>query len=187
MTSLLSARAQLVKVSPYLHLHLHIPRCPRPCPHRPHPVRTLSHTPSALKDAPRKPEPADKTDYNASPFASPEHTHYPRVTANDLEHSPSHTPPRSVTMLVRDFIEDSLYNPHYGYFTKQATIFEAPEPIRFEELRDAAEFEEVVARRYQAYGEDTQGPGKQLWHTPTELFKVRILSDVSDLTFDGRA
>ncbi|KAF8159569.1 S-adenosyl-L-methionine-dependent methyltransferase [Crassisporium funariophilum] len=76
-------------------------------------------------------------------------------------------------MLVRDFIEDSLYNPNYGYFPKQATIFDAKDTtFDYSTFRDSAEFQEDVARKYAAYGKDKHdGPGRQLWHTPTELFK----------------
>ncbi|OBZ73669.1 NADH dehydrogenase [ubiquinone] complex I, assembly factor 7 [Grifola frondosa] len=74
-------------------------------------------------------------------------------------------------MLVRDFIEDSLYNPHYGYFPKQATIFTSSETIDFASLRNGTHFQQEVAKRYAAYGLDTDGPGRQIWHTPTELFK----------------
>jgi hypothetical protein len=106
--------------------------------------------------------------FNDAPNA--EHVNYKRVTANDLE---SHrTPPKRVKMLVRDYIEDSLYNPHYGYFSKQATIVTSPKNIDFGALRDSTEFQEEVARRYTSYGRDEAGPGKQLWHTPTEIFKV---------------
>ncbi|KAL9713453.1 hypothetical protein Ac2012v2_003063 [Leucoagaricus gongylophorus] len=82
-------------------------------------------------------------------------------------------PPTGVRMLARDFIEDSLYNPHYGYFPRQAIIFDTQaSPFDFNKLRDSAEFQEQVAKRYAAYGTDKHhGPGKQLWHTPTELFK----------------
>ncbi|EEB97716.1 hypothetical protein MPER_02910, partial [Moniliophthora perniciosa FA553] len=70
-------------------------------------------------------------------------------------------------MLARDFIEDSLYNPHYGYFSKKATIFNwSDKPFEFGHIRDATEFDSMVARRYASYEEE-----KQLWHTPTELFK----------------
>lgn len=106
--------------------------------------------------------------------ADPEHVSFRRVTANDLEHL--RTPPTRVKMLVRDFIEDSLYNPHYGYFPKQVTIFTSHEqPIDFGRMRDGAEFQEEVAARYQAYGKDAEdGPGRQIWHTPTELFQVSL-------------
>ena len=101
---------------------------------------------------------------------NPEHTNYKRVTSNDLE--AFKRPPRRVKMLVRDYIEDSLYNPHYGYFSKRATIVTSPKHIDFASLRDSVDFQEEVARRYVSYGKDESGPGKQLWHTPTEIFKV---------------
>lgn len=79
------------------------------------------------------------------------------------------TPPRRVKMLVRDYIEDSLYNPNYGYFSKNATIFgDRTKPIDFNALRDSAEFTSEVGKSYAEYRHDTQ-----LWHTPTELFRVR--------------
>lgn len=104
-----------------------------------------------------------------------DHVNYELVTANDLE---SYTkPPNRVKMLVRDFIEDSLYNPNYGYFPHQATIFTSSKSrLDFPSFRDSVEFQNEVASRYTAYGgEDQDGPGKQLWHTPTELFKVRTI------------
>ncbi len=111
----------------------------------------------------------DKISFSDIPDA--EHVKYKRVTANDLERE--HEPPRRVKMLVRDFIEDSLYNPNYGYFAKQATIYTALEPIDFSAVRNSTHFDAEVSKRYASYGEDGEGPGKQLWHTPTELFKVR--------------
>lgn len=80
-------------------------------------------------------------------------------------------------MLVRDFIEDSLYNPNYGYFPKQVTIFNSSSnSIDFGRMRNGTEFQEEVASRYHAYGEDAvEGPGRQIWHTPTELFQVRVV------------
>ena len=120
--------------------------------------------------------PKDRFNYNAEVFfdeaPDPEHMAYMRVTSNDLEKYTK--PPTRVKMLVRDFIEDSLYNPHYGYFPQQATIFtSAGEPINFRAVRDSVEFQNEVARRYSTYGTDSEGPGRQIWHTPTELFKVR--------------
>ena len=112
----------------------------------------------------------DKVSFDDIPDS--EHVNYRRVTANDLEHE--RHPPRRVKMLVRDFIEDSLYNPNYGYFSKQVNIFTAAEPINFNALRNMTEFEAEVTKRYAAYGEDGDGPGTQLWHTPTELLKVSL-------------
>jgi len=118
----------------------------------------------------------DKINYNSEVFFNerpdPHHTDYTRVTANDLECYTS--PPRGVKMLVRDFIEDSLYNPNYGYFPKQVTIFTSSDTaIDFTALRHSVEFQNEVSKRYSAYGADENGPGRQIWHTPTELFKVK--------------
>ena len=118
----------------------------------------------------------DRINYNDrfsfSDAPDSEHVNYKRVTANDLENE--REPPRRVKMLVRDFIEDSLYNSHYGYFSKQATIFSALEPIDFASVKNSTAFDAEVVKRYASYGEDGEGPGKQLWHTPTELFKVSL-------------
>ncbi|KAJ8094444.1 hypothetical protein PM082_010878 [Marasmius tenuissimus] len=115
------------------------------------------------------PEPSDKWNYNRSSLFDPSSTDYStfkRVTSNDLAKETS--PPREVKMLARDFIEDSLYNPHYGYFSKKATIFDWSDdaPFEFGAMHDSAEFDANVARRYASYEAE-----KQLWHTPTELFK----------------
>jgi hypothetical protein len=123
----------------------------------------------------RKPsdEPTDKWNYNQNVFNSDVHRDLRLVNANILENETK--PPLGVKMLVRDFIEDSLYNPNYGYFPKQATIFNAKDTtFDFPSLRDSSEFQEEVGAKYAAYGADKHdGPGRQLWHTPTELFKVR--------------
>lgn len=126
-----------------------------------------------------KPEaPPDRWNYNSSSLlegdakSQVELASYTLVDANELEKCT--TPPREVKMLVRDWIEDSLYNPNYGYFPKQAVIFDTQHTtFDFEKLRDSVEFQVEVSRQYAAYGADTlQGPGRQIWHTPTELFKV---------------
>jgi len=127
----------------------------------------------------------DKLNYNSDVyFEEPpgDHVNYDVVTANDLEgHT---TPPKCVKMLVRDFVEDSLYNPNYGYFPHQATIFTPYDNnINFGSLRDSVEFQIEVAKRYAVYGSDEDiGPGKQLWHTPTELFKASFTSALAHLS-----
>ncbi|CAI4219257.1 unnamed protein product [Parascedosporium putredinis] len=99
---------------------------------------------------------------------------FPMVTANDLR---SHKQrPRRVKMLLRDFVEDSLYNPHYGYFSKEAVIFSPGEPFNFSAMRDNIEFFSDLSRRYTEFEDqldEAEGPNptRQLWHTPTELFR----------------
>lgn len=142
---------------------------------------TTSSTPWSDRPPSRK---IDREKFNFNPEVAfsadvpQEYLSYPLVTSNDLAKSFT-TPPTRVRMLIRDFIEDALYNPHYGYFSKQATIFTAPEEenegFDFSSFKDTAHFEAAVARRYVECGSSSasDGPGKQIWHTPTELFKVR--------------
>ncbi|KZT25250.1 DUF185-domain-containing protein [Neolentinus lepideus HHB14362 ss-1] len=124
----------------------------------------------------RNPDDIHKDKFNYNPEVSfteepnVEHVQYPTVTANDLESRD--TPPTEVRMLVRDFIEDSLYNPNYGYFPRQAVILDPPSAgFDFPSLRNVVQFEKKVTEKYISYGYDTSGPGRQIWHTPTELFK----------------
>lgn len=70
---------------------------------------------------------------------------------------------------------DSLYNPHYGYFSKQAVIFTPGEPFSFPSVRDELEFHTLLSRRYAEFEDalDAKQPSdtRQLWYTPTELFR----------------
>ncbi|OAA54468.1 COG1565 domain protein [Cordyceps fumosorosea ARSEF 2679] len=111
--------------------------------------------------------PEDRTD---------EFEKYPYISADELKQRTER--PRKVKMLLRDFIEDSLYNPAYGYFSKQAVIFSPGEPFDFNAMRDEIEFQAAVGRRYtefedalDAASETGPDPTRQLWHTPTELFR----------------
>lgn len=101
--------------------------------------------------------------YNYDVFAGePEEQHYsfPLVTAGEL--AQSKTRPRGVRMLARDFIHDSLYNPHYGYFSRQAVLL--PESgdrgmlggFPFRNIRNDAEFMRAVQERYLAFEERYQ-------------------------------
>ncbi|WWC58510.1 uncharacterized protein I303_101053 [Kwoniella dejecticola CBS 10117] len=134
---------------------------------------------SSPSDTPKR---RDKERYNYNTSLSfsespdPDHVHWRRVTAAEL--TSRKEPPTRVKMLVRDFIDDSLYNPNYGYFSRNATIFTPPkEGFDFTSFADTAAFQEAVAERYEKeYGLEpttgqTGGLGRQVWHTPTELFK----------------
>jgi SAM-dependent MidA family methyltransferase len=78
-------------------------------------------------------------------------------------------------MLMRDFIEDSLYNPHYGYFSKNVSIFSSGAPFEFNQIKDEPEFERILGERYTQFEDQLDAveynEARQLWHTPTELFK----------------
>ncbi|KAL2862045.1 amidase signature enzyme [Aspergillus pseudodeflectus] len=78
-------------------------------------------------------------------------------------------------MLTREFIDDSLYNPYYGYFSKHATIFSPGEPFDFNNIEDGPAFHRMLGERYTEFEDllDEKRPdeARQLWHTPTELFR----------------
>ncbi|KAL2831783.1 amidase signature domain-containing protein [Aspergillus cavernicola] len=87
-------------------------------------------------------------------------------------------------MLTRDFIDGELcllkllpllYNPHYGYFSKHATIFSPGEPFDFNNIEDGPAFHRMLGERYTEFEDilDEKRPdeARQLWHTPTELFR----------------
>ncbi|KAF8246947.1 DUF185-domain-containing protein [Wilcoxina mikolae CBS 423.85] len=98
---------------------------------------------------------------------------YPMVTA--LQLSKRRERPKRVKMLVRDYIDDALYNPHYGYFSKHAVIFETAKPFNFSAMKDEMEFQKQLAEEYTRFedklDQEEPNPARQLWHTPTELFK----------------
>ncbi|KAF2966063.1 hypothetical protein GQX73_g7515 [Xylaria multiplex] len=104
---------------------------------------------------------------------SEEYKKYPTVTANDLRSRRER--PRKVKMLMRDFIEDSLYNPHYGYFSKQVVIFSPGEPFNFNQLPDEPAFYAQLGQRYTEFEDALDAKEhddtRQLWHTPTEMFR----------------
>lgn len=147
----------------------------------------------------------------------PEVLTFRRVTARDLVRRED--PPKKVTMLVRDYIDDHLYNvrhrvspscfpmltalqPQYGYFSSPSLEIFSTNQVHgydFSQFRSSLHFTKELALRYDEYREleqaehrarnvavaqsrdmdepfpeiqREQGESKQIWHTPTELFKV---------------
>ncbi|PYI24862.1 COG1565 domain protein [Aspergillus indologenus CBS 114.80] len=98
---------------------------------------------------------------------------YPMVTAKELRHHRER--PRQVKMWGREFIDDSLYNLQYGYFSQHATIFSPGEPFIFNDIADGPAFHTMLRNRYTEFEDrlDEAEPdvARQLWHTPTELFQ----------------
>lgn len=104
-----------------------------------------------------------RVQYNVDHFSTEpaeEHYNLPLVTAQDL--AASSTRPKSVRMLARDFIHDSLYNPAYGYFSRHAVLLpDTADPANmvsnqwdFSKFRSEKAFAAAVQARYQDF-EDT--------------------------------
>lgn len=68
-----------------------------------------------------------------------------------LQHRPTKT-----KMLASDFIEDSLYNPHYGYFSKEVEIFHNDKPFDYNNIEDVDGFMDAWQKAYSKY--DQQKP-----------------------------
>lgn len=70
---------------------------------------------------------------------------------------------------------DSLYNPNYGYFPKQAVIFNPGDAFDFNNIRDELDFQKLLGQRYTEFEDKLDdreyNETRQLWHTPTELFR----------------
>lgn len=64
------------------------------------------------------------------------------------------TRPMSVKMLSSDFIDDSLYNANYGYFAKEAVIFQPDNPFDYKHLAGKDEFMQKWLEAYEKYDKD---------------------------------
>lgn len=76
---------------------------------------------------------------------------YPQTNSAKLarfKHRPS-----KVKMLASDFIEDSLYNPHYGYFSKEVEIFKPEKPFDYNNIDDIDDFMDHWQKSYSRYDE----------------------------------
>lgn len=76
---------------------------------------------------------------------------FPKTTSQKLTRQNSR--PKKVKMLTSDFIEDSLYNPNYGYFSKQVEIFHPDQPFDYQNIQDADEFMDHWEKAYAKYDE----------------------------------
>lgn len=73
--------------------------------------------------------------------------------------------------LVRQFIDDCLYNPEMGYFNRIVNIFDSGQvPIDFNSLKDQDAYAWHLHRMYRQQSREDE-EYYQLWHTPSELFK----------------
>ncbi len=66
--------------------------------------------------------------------------------------------PKRVKMLTSDFIEDSLYHPDYGYFSKQVEIFHTNKPFNYGDITDVDDFMSHWKNEYNIYAKDDKEP-----------------------------
>lgn len=75
-------------------------------------------------------------------------------TTNPTKLNKRATRPTSVKMLTSDFIDDSLYNVNYGYFSKEATIFQPDRPFDYNHLAGQDEFMQKWLQAYDKYDQE---------------------------------
>lgn len=159
-------------------------------PHSSRPSRSFSSTPhhAFIPQVAIEPAAWNPRQFSMPPEKFKELEKYPMVTADGLRTRQKR--PRRVKMLLRDFVDgesrgtrsieltsgsDSLYNPQYGYFSKHAVIFSSDEPFHFNKIKNESHFFRLLSQKYRDFEDalDYKEPNdaRQLWHTPTELFK----------------
>lgn len=79
---------------------------------------------------------------------------YPLTTSAKMARSKHR--PRKTKMLASDFIEDSLYNPNYGYFSKEVEIFHNEKPFDYNNIEDVDQFMEEWGKAYSKYDEENK-------------------------------
>lgn len=95
------------------------------------------------------------------PFAtrSPQDVYNTFPSTNSAKLARSKHRPTRVKMLASDFIEDSLYNPHYGYFSLEVEIFHPDKPFDYNNIDDVDAFMDLWQQAYRKY--DDESPQKR--------------------------
>ncbi|KAK6204346.1 S-adenosyl-L-methionine-dependent methyltransferase [Scheffersomyces amazonensis] len=74
---------------------------------------------------------------------------YPRTNSDTLARLKIR--PKGVKLTTSNFIEDSLYNPNYGYFSHQVNIYQPDKPFDYNNIQDIDEFMETWNQSYAKY------------------------------------
>ncbi|KAK6453584.1 S-adenosyl-L-methionine-dependent methyltransferase [Scheffersomyces xylosifermentans] len=74
---------------------------------------------------------------------------YPLTNSDKLARSIHR--PKKVKMSTSDFIEDSLYNPNYGYFSQEVNIYQPDTPFDYNNIKDIDEFMDSWQKSYAKY------------------------------------
>lgn len=84
---------------------------------------------------------------------------YPMINSKKLGRNG--TRPRKVKMAVSDFIEDSLYNPQYGYFSMEVEIFHNDKPFDYHNIKDVDDFMDTWQKAYVKYDNEQVAPQRK--------------------------
>ncbi|KAK6465053.1 S-adenosyl-L-methionine-dependent methyltransferase [Scheffersomyces coipomensis] len=80
--------------------------------------------------------------------------------------------PKGVKMTTANFIEDSLYNPNYGYFSREVNIYQPDKPFDYNNIEDIDDFMENWNQSYKKYDNSLESAPKQYQNKNTGVTKV---------------
>lgn len=103
---------------------------------------------------------------------------YPLTNAAKL--NKRSTRPLSVKMLTGDFIDDSLYNVNYGYFSKEAVIFQPDRPFDYNHLAGKDEFMQKWLEAYDKYDEEKAKTALQVIQRPNKKTQGKTTNSKTD-------
>lgn len=94
--------------------------------------------------------------------------------------------PLSVKMLSSDFIEDSLYNVNYGYFSKEVVIFQPDKAFDYNHLAGQDEFMQQWLQAYDKYDQDKANT-LQVIKRPVHNSKTSDIKDKGAILEENKA
>lgn len=108
---------------------------------------------------------------------------FPQTTLHKLARF--RTRPKRAKMLVLGFIEDLLYNPNYGYFSKEVEIFHSEKPFDYNNIENIDAFLDNWQKAYAKY--DETKPRVNQFNQFTELAAQSKTTSAQSLKFVKRA
>lgn len=84
---------------------------------------------------------------------------YPMINSKKLANHKSR--PKRIKMSVADFIDDSLYNPNYGYFSLEVEIYQTETPFDYNNIKNVDDFLDVWQKSYVKYDNMNYQPKRQ--------------------------
>lgn len=127
-----------------------------------------------------------RTQYNPDPFTlKPSSDHYEYPLVNDQWLAKQTKRPKSVRMLARDFIHDSLYNPTYGYFSRHAVLLPDGQKHQraydFPALANERAFMVAVEERYSEFENSIQAQDQKAAKETKDRVDTKVKDVLSPL------